>query len=36
VEIFRYWSSQAPLWQRVGARTRLETTFGVEATLRLE
>jgi SAM-dependent methyltransferase len=36
VEIFRYWSSQAPLWQRLGARTRLETTFGVEATLRLE
>jgi SAM-dependent methyltransferase len=36
VEIFRYRSSQAPLWQRVGARTRLETTFGVEATLRLE
>lgn len=36
VEIFRYWSSQAPLWQRMGARTRLETTFGVEATLRLE
>ena len=36
VEIFRYWSSQAPLWQRLGARTRLETTFGVEATVRLE
>lgn len=34
-EVFRYWSSQAPLWQRLGDRTRLVTTFGVEATNRL-
>jgi hypothetical protein len=32
VEIFRYWSTQAPLLQRIGDRTRLVTTFGVEAT----
>ena len=31
-EVFRYWSSQAPLWQRLGERSGLETTFGVEAT----
>jgi 2-polyprenyl-3-methyl-5-hydroxy-6-metoxy-1,4-benzoquinol methylase len=31
-ELFRYWSSQAPLWQRVGERVGLETTFGLEAT----
>ena len=30
-ELFRYWSSQAPLWQRVGARAGLESTFGIEA-----
>jgi SAM-dependent methyltransferase len=32
VEIFRYWSSQAPLLQRLGDRTSMQTTFGVEAT----
>ena len=32
VEIFRYWSTQAPLLQRAGDRTRFVTTFGVEAT----
>lgn len=32
VEIFRYWSTQAPLLQRMGERTRMLTTFGVEAT----
>lgn len=32
VEIFRYWSSQAPLLQRLGDRTPLQTTFGIEAT----
>lgn len=32
VEIFRYWSTQAPLLQRIGDRTRLVTTFGIEAT----
>jgi phospholipid N-methyltransferase len=32
VEIFRYWSTQAPLLQRVGERTRLACTFGIEAT----
>ncbi|MCW2749089.1 MAG: hypothetical protein JWR83_199 [Aeromicrobium sp.] len=32
VEIFRYWSSQAPLMQRLGDLTRIKTTFGVEAT----
>jgi protein-L-isoaspartate O-methyltransferase len=31
-ELFCYWSSQAPLWQRLGQRLGLETTFGVEAT----
>lgn len=30
-ELFRYWSSQAPVFQRLGDRTSLETTFGVEA-----
>jgi protein-L-isoaspartate O-methyltransferase len=35
-ELFRYWSSQAPLWQRVGDRTGLTTTFGLEATGHLE
>ena len=32
VEIFRYWSTQSPLLQRIGSRTRMLTTFGVEAT----
>ena len=32
VEIFRYWSTQAPMLQRVGERTRLACTFGIEAT----
>lgn len=32
VEIFRYWSSQGPLFQRLGDRASLETTFGIEAT----
>jgi len=32
VEIFRYWSTQAKIWQRLGERTRMVTTFGVEAT----
>jgi phospholipid N-methyltransferase len=32
VEIFRYWSSQAPILQRAGERTRLASTFGIEAT----
>lgn len=32
VEIFRYWSTQAPILQRVGERTRLACTFGIEAT----
>ena len=31
VEIFRYWSTQSPLLQRLGAQTSLETTFGVQA-----
>jgi protein-L-isoaspartate O-methyltransferase len=31
-DLFRYWSSQAPIWQRVGERVGLETTFGLEAT----
>lgn len=31
VEVFTYWSSQAPLWQRLGQRTRLRTTFGIQA-----
>ena len=32
VEIFRYWASQAPVFQRLGDRSRLVTDFGVEAT----
>lgn len=32
VEVFSYWASQAPLWQRLGERTRMVTDFGVEAT----
>jgi phospholipid N-methyltransferase len=32
VEIFRYWSTQAPALQRLGQRTRLTCTFGIEAT----
>lgn len=32
VEIFRYWSTQSPLLQRIGSRTGMLTTFGVEAT----
>lgn len=32
VEIFRYWSTQAPILQRLGERTRLACTFGIEAT----
>lgn len=32
VEIFRYWSTQAPVLQRLGGRTRLASTFGIEAT----
>lgn len=35
VEIFRYWASQAPLWQRAGDRTGMVTDFGIEATQRL-
>jgi protein-L-isoaspartate O-methyltransferase len=35
VEVFRYWSSQAPLWQRLGQLTRLRTTFGVQASHRI-
>lgn len=35
VEIFSYWASQAPVWQRIGDRTRLVTDFGVEAKGRL-
>lgn len=31
-EMFRYWSSQAPLWQWLGERAGFETTFGIEAT----
>jgi hypothetical protein len=31
-EMFRYWSSQAPIWQRVGDLAGVETTFGIEAT----
>ena len=34
-ELFRYWSSQAPVWQRIGERAGLETTFGLEARGRL-
>ncbi|MEO6604726.1 MAG: methyltransferase domain-containing protein [Aeromicrobium sp.] len=34
VEIFRYWSSQAPAMQRLGAVTPVKNTFGVEATRR--
>jgi phospholipid N-methyltransferase len=32
VEIFRYWSTQAPLLQRAGETTSLVSDFGVEAT----
>ena len=32
VEIFRYWSTQSPLLQRVGDHTSWKTTFGVQAT----
>ena len=32
VEVFRYWSTQAPVLQRLGDRTPLLTTFGVQAT----
>ncbi len=32
VDIFRYWSTQSPLLQRLGDRTKMLTTFGVEAT----
>lgn len=31
VELFRYWSTQSPLLQRLGERTRLVSTFGLEA-----
>lgn len=31
VEVFTYWSSQAPVWQWLGQRTGLRTHFGVEA-----
>ena len=32
VEVFRYWSTQSPLLQRIGDHTALKTTFGVQAT----
>lgn len=32
VELFHYWSTQAPRWQRLGERLRLRNTFGIEAT----
>lgn len=32
VEIFRYWASQGPFWQRLGGRTRMTTDFGIQAT----
>ena len=32
VEIFRYWASQGPMWQRLGDRTRMTTDFGIQAT----
>lgn len=32
VAIFRYWSTQSPLLQRLGRRTGWLTTFGIEAT----
>jgi protein-L-isoaspartate O-methyltransferase len=35
VELFTYWSTQAPLLQRLGDRTSMATTFGVEARGRL-
>lgn len=31
VEVFTYWSSQAPVWQWLGQRSRVRTHFGVEA-----
>ena len=31
VEVFRYWSTQAPLLQRLGERTGMTTDFGVAA-----
>lgn len=36
VEIFSYWSSQAPFWQWAGDRTRMKTTFGLEAQHRVQ
>lgn len=35
VEVFRYWASQAPLFQRLGGATSMRTDFGVVATGRL-
>ncbi len=35
VEVFRYWASQAPTWQRLGDRTPMLTDFGIEASGRL-
>lgn len=35
VEVFSYWSTQAPIWQRLGERTRMRTDFGIEARGRL-
>jgi SAM-dependent methyltransferase len=32
VEVFRYWSTQSRLLQRMGDQTSLKTTFGVQAT----
>lgn len=32
LEVFPYWASQAPLWQRLGERTGMVTDFGIEAT----
>ena len=35
VDVFTYWSSQAPLWQWLGQRTPIRSSFGVEARGRL-
>jgi len=35
VDVFTYWSSQAPVWQWLGERTSIQTHFGVEARGRL-
>ena len=32
VEVFTYWSTQSPLWQRALQGSRLRSDFGVEAT----